>query len=212
MYPENVIYLVDIKVHVKGIYNVRSIESSLSGLAEGMLLESKERTSKRVTHLLKNWNTVTSETDRSEGYLHATCTAFGLPADHTKAAEENTLNLSVRLVDNETVLDYAFLVGNRIQEERLSCTPVLYIELGKPAIELPDPDDPDQPDEPDNPDEPDVPDEPDTPGYDDPDEPIVFPDVKPEGSFDGGVSIDPGFSGDHSMEIKNTKEEKKEEN
>jgi len=220
VYPKNVVYIVDVKVHVRGIYNVRSVESSLSGLSEGYLFVSGERTTPRVMHRLTNWHMVsTSATDRSEGYLHATCLSFGLPSDHTGESEENTLNLSVRLVDNETVLDFAFLVGDRIREGHTDCSPILYIEFGKP--EIPDPDDPDDPtpddpddptpDDPDDPtpDDPDKPDKPDSPGYDDPDIPIVFPDVKPEGTMDGGVSIDPSFDGDYSVEVKSTKMEKK---
>lgn len=211
VYPENVIYTVYVKVHVHGIYNVRSVESSLSGMAEGYMMDSEVRTSPRVTHLLTNWSAVTSESERSEGYLSASCLSFGLPSDHEGKAEENILNMSVRLVDNETVLNYAFLVGNRFSETKDDCSRILYLELGRPAINIPDdPDIPDEPDEPDDPtpDDPDTPNDPDDPGYDDPDEPIVFPDVKPEGSFDGGVSIDPSFEGDHSVEIKSAKEKK----
>lgn len=220
VYPKNVIYIVDVKVHVRGIYNVRSVKSSLSGMSEGYMFDSGERTTSHVMHQLTNWQTVsTSATDRSEGYLHATCLSFGLPSDHTGESGENTLNMSVLLVDNKTVLDFAFLVGDRIREDRTDCSPILYIEFGKPNI--PDPDDPDTPDDPtpdnpDNPDDPtpddpDNPDKPDDPGYDDPDDPIVFPDVKPEGTMDGGVSIDPSFDGDYSVEIKSAKTEKKEE-
>ena len=52
---------------------------------------------------------------------------------------------------------------------------------GEPVVADPDPD----------------PDEPEDPGYDNPDDPIVFPQVKPEGTMDGGLTIDPGFDGDH---------------
>lgn len=216
VYPKNVIYKVDVKVHVSGIYNVLSVESSLSGMAGGYMFDSEGQTTSRVTHLLTDWHKVfTSETDRREGYLHATCLSFGLPSDHTNAAKDNVMNMSVRLVDNQTVLDFAFLIGDRFRKEHTDCSPVLYLEFGKPYIpdsdEPDEPDDPDIPDDPDTPDEPDDPDKPDTPddpGYDDPDFPPFFPDVKPEGTMDGGVSIDPSFDGDYSVEIKNAKQNK----
>lgn len=234
VYPENVVYVVDVKVHVHGIQYVRSVESSLSGMSGGHLMDSGHRSSNRVTHLQTGWHTVsTSATDPNEGYLHSTFMSFGLPFGHEAKAEENTLNMTVLLVDNETVMDFAFRVGDRFQEDRWSCSPALYLEFGKPTIDNPnpdnpdnpDPDDPDKPDpdnpdpddpdnpDPDDPDKPDPdnpdPDDPDDPGYDDPDIPIIFPQVKPEGTMDGGLTIDPGFDGDHSVEIKKIAGDKK---
>ena len=208
VFPENIIYIVDIKVHVSGVQYVRSVEASLSGMAEGYLFDSGRRTTNRVTHLIKDWSPVsTSPADPDEGYLHATFMSFGLPFGHAAKAGENIMNLTVLLVDNQTVMEFAYQVGNRFREDRWDCSPVLYLEFGKPHIEDPNPGDPDDPD-PDDPDAPDDPNDPDDPGFDDPDDPIVFPEVKPEGSMDGGVTIDPGFDGDHSVEIKSVTSDK----
>ena len=61
---------------------------------------------------------------------------FGLPDNHKATPQENTLNLSLLLVDNKTILDYTFHVGDQFvedQEEHLTLH--LEIDLGKP---LPD--------------------------------------------------------------------------
>ena len=175
--PENKVYTIEVKIHVKGIQYVRSLKASLSGLAEGYMMHSDMPSVHRVTHLLTNWQMVpTSNTDPDTGYLRGTCLSFGLPSNHTAEAAQNIVNLSVLLIDNETVVDYVFQVGNRFRTEQYNYNPVLRLEFGIPGTDHPE----------------------DT-EYNNPNEPIVFPKVKPEGTMDGGLVIDPSFDGDHSV-------------
>ena len=175
--PENKVYTIEVKIHARGVQYVRTVDASLSGLSEGYMMHSDMPSTQRVTHLIKNWQKVsTSDTDPDAGYLRGTCLSFGLPSNHTAEAAQNILSMTVLLVDNETVMDYVFQVGNRFRTEQSNYNPTLRLEIGKSGTDHSG----------------DI-------GYNNPNEPIVFPKVKPEGTMDGGLVIDPSFDGDHSI-------------
>lgn len=176
--PEDRVYSLEVKIHALGVQYVRSVNASLTGLAEGYMIHSEKPSTHRVSHLITNWQKVTpSVNNPDEGYLRGTCLCFGLPSYHTAEADQNILSLSVLLVDNATVLDYVFQIGNRFRLEQLNYNPRLRLELGKPGTDHSE----------------------DT-EYNNPNEPIIFPEVKPEGTTDGGLVIDPSFDGNHSVE------------
>lgn len=114
--PQNIIYTVTVKVHIKGIYNLRSSRASLTGLAEGYWLGKGKSTGNKVTQLIEGWKTVIDPEDPTRGTIVAQITCFGLPDGHQKHPEENTLGLSILLVDNKTVLNFPFLVGDKFKE------------------------------------------------------------------------------------------------
>lgn len=117
--PLNVVYTVNVRVHVKGIYNVRSARASLSGMAEGYELATGRPTSSRITQLLESWTLTHDEDNPSNGVLSCEITSFGLPTGHQNLPGENEFNLSLLLVDNKTQQDYTFEVGDKFvkQEE-----------------------------------------------------------------------------------------------
>lgn len=114
-YPENIIYTIKVKIHLKNVYNLKSARASLDGMAEGFMFSTGNRTESKVTHLLENWRLVVDKTDPTLGYIETAITSFGLPRDHKALADENNFNLSVLLVDNKTIIDFSYEVGDRFQ-------------------------------------------------------------------------------------------------
>lgn len=122
--PLNVIYTVNVRVHVKGIYNVRSARASLTGMAEGYEFATGKSTTSTITQLLENWTLTHDEDNPSNGVLSCEITSFGLPSDHQNIPSENEFKLSLLLVDNKTQMDYTFEVGDKfVKEEENDASP-----------------------------------------------------------------------------------------
>ncbi len=152
--PQNIVYTINVKVHIDGIYNLRSARASLTGLAEGYWLGKGKATTSKVTQLLEDWKMTIDPVDPTKGIIETKITCFGLPDGHQGTAEENELVLSLLLVDNKTILDFPFYVGDdfeaHLEEDvQLQLKLALNLEL---TITTP------------------------------------LPDVKPEGSGDGGFN------------------------
>lgn len=163
--PENIVYDVEVRIPVKGLNFVRSLECTLSGMAEGYKLGECGPSSNKVTHEISNWQkTIAEESeDSGEGVISGRCLSFGLPSDHTAQPHQNVLKLSALLIDDKTILDFAFEVGHLFTKDNTLNSIKLCIEL---------------------------------------DVEIVFPEVEFEESVDNGITIDPGFDGDHWVEWK----------
>lgn len=135
---ENIIYTVNVKVHISGIHNLRSARASLSGLAEGYLMGQGRPNAGKVVQLLEEWKIWQDVQDPTQGTIDAKITCFGLPYGHMGQAEENLFELEVLLVDNKTKLKYPFHVGDKFQrniDEHVQLSLWLDLTLGSP---LPD--------------------------------------------------------------------------
>ena len=143
--PVNIVHTVNVKVHIKGIPNLRSARGSLNGMSEGYRLTAMQPLSGKVTHLMEEWTMKRDATDPTMGVIEGSFTSFGLPSGHQSTAEENLLTLSMLLVDNKTVMEFTFNVGDKFtrrttdedlgQEAEVNLE--LYLEL-YPDITLPD--------------------------------------------------------------------------
>ena len=130
--PLNIVYTITVRVHIEGIYNLRSARASLSGLAEGYWLGKGKATANKVTQLMEDWKLTIDPTDPTKGIIETKITCFGLPDGHQGTAEENELMLSLLLTDNQTKLDFPFYVGNDFEaymEEDIHLTQRLALEV-----------------------------------------------------------------------------------
>ncbi len=135
--PQNIIYTVTVTVHVKGFHNLRSARASLDGLAEGYFFGLGKYSKNSVTQLIEDWQKNADKDDPTKGTITASITCFGLPDGHTATPEENLFSLSILLVDNKTVMDYTFKVGDRFVDDNANVSLSLELEL---EIEEPLPD------------------------------------------------------------------------
>ncbi len=131
--PQNIIHTIHITVYIENIYNLRSARAALEGVSEGYHLGKGEALESVVTHLVEQWQMTKDPQDPTKGEIKATLLCFGLPKGHTGGALENIFNLSLLLVDNKTVLDYKFEVGDDFEEDDTSH---LHLKL---AVDLPKP-------------------------------------------------------------------------
>ena len=112
---ENIIYTVNITVHLKSVYNLKSARAALQGMAEGYLLGKGSVNNRKITHLVEQWSLVTDEQDPTKGYIKAKLHCFGFPSGHTAQPTDNKFTLSLLLVDNKTQVDIPFQVGHMFE-------------------------------------------------------------------------------------------------
>ena len=126
--PQNIIHTITVKLHLKNIYNLRSARASLRGLASGYSFSLNANTEGTVTQLLEYWSMTVDPDDPTLGYITAQITSMGLPYGHTAQPEDNEFNISILLVDNETIVDIPFSVGDKFQK--------VYDDAGNYNLEL----------------------------------------------------------------------------
>ena len=112
VYPISVTKQIQFKILCEGLYNLRSVRASIDGLAEGCVLYTRETTSGLVTHTIEEWEVNEFPYDIVSGHLESKLCTFGIPAGHKGNPYENILSLHLLLVDNKTVVDYDFPVGD----------------------------------------------------------------------------------------------------
>lgn len=130
--PQNIVYTITVKVHIEGIYNLRSARASLTGLAEGYWLGKGKPTANKVIQLMEDWKLTINPDDPTRGTIETQIACFGLPDGHRGTAEENELMLSLLLVDNKTKLDFPFYVGDDFEahmEEDIHLTQSLALQV-----------------------------------------------------------------------------------
>lgn len=112
VYPISVTKQIEFNILCSGFYNLRSVRASIDGLAEGCVLYTRETTSGMVTHTIDAWDATELPHDVSKGYIFSKLCTFGIPAGHKGNPEENILSLHLLLVDNKTIVDYDFPIGD----------------------------------------------------------------------------------------------------
>ena len=114
--PISLIKQIEFIVHCEGIYNIRSVRASIDGMAEGCFLSTGDNTSAQVAHAIDTWKVVEKPNDLTRGYVTSTLSTFGIPAGHSSTPEENTFSIHFLLVDNETIIDVDFNVGDILSQ------------------------------------------------------------------------------------------------
>lgn len=138
MTPENIVCKKTVKINIKNIYNLRSARGGISGLSGGLQLKGKRRLDTRVTHLVEEWTKTLDTVNPNDGSIETSFTCFGLPESHSGTAGENVLYVSFLLVDNKTVVDYSFHIGDSIHKEKTEETiNIEFDDFGNPIV-LPD--------------------------------------------------------------------------
>lgn len=127
--PQNIIYTVHVRVNIKGVYNLRSARAALDGMAEGYRFAMARSSNVTATYLMEEWNLTVNQADPTQGYIDGTLYCFGLPDGHSAQSEDNQLLLSLLLVDNKTILDFPFMVGDKFIRDEDPNKLHLYLEL-----------------------------------------------------------------------------------
>lgn len=115
--PTSIIKNVDIFIHLENLPYLRSALGALEDMAEGCYISTRTPTENLVTHTIGSWEVIyhTTESgsvDMMKGALKATLSTFGLPAGHSGKPDDNNLYIKLLLVDNETILEHDFPIGD----------------------------------------------------------------------------------------------------
>ncbi len=106
--PELVTKVIDVRIKVIGIHNLRSARATISGMAYGHWVQENKNNTTDATYILSQWSAVGQS---GEGELYFKYNTFGLKSD----TDANTtgydywkgfMNLEILLVDNKTTLKF----------------------------------------------------------------------------------------------------------
>lgn len=119
VYPKPITSTLHLRVHVDGLTNMRSVEGSISGLADGFMLTREHSTQEEAIHLLDSWKARIDGNFTGGGWLTANIPVWGEPhglEDWVKRPkEQHELKLHFSLRDGKTTVDYSQLVGKDIR-------------------------------------------------------------------------------------------------
>lgn len=145
--PRPVVTTLTVRVSVNGINNARSVEGSISGMANGYMLTQWHSTTDTTRMLLSGWKATLDTTDRN-GYIETTIQTFALPYSageelSQRSSNSNMLQLYFRLHDNNTAILCSYNVGSLFKYIDEDGQPTnrhtlnMLLDIGD-AIELPD--------------------------------------------------------------------------
>jgi hypothetical protein len=117
--PKSIIKNIDIYVHLENLPYLRSALGAIGDMAEGCYISTGQPTERHITHTVGTWGLIYDTTssggvDLMKGAIKVSLSTFGLPAGHQGKPEENNLYIRLLLVDNETILEKDFPVGDII--------------------------------------------------------------------------------------------------
>lgn len=113
--PKPIITQLIIRVRVKNITSIKSVEGSISGFSAGYYLSQNRGTDSTGTQLLDSWKITVDSVGAPDGYITTSISTLGLPPQIDHQATDNVLKLSFTLAD-KTIRVYTFDVGNKITQ------------------------------------------------------------------------------------------------
>lgn len=129
VYPQSLVYTIYVTVHLKGAHNLRSARAALTDLADGNQMAYDRPTTSTGTQLLEGWTLTKDKGLATTGTIQCSIKSFGLPTGHSGAADANTFNLSMLLVDGKTKVTHTFQVGNLFRYDSDPSKKILYLDL-----------------------------------------------------------------------------------
>lgn len=131
--PQNIVYTLHVSLKINGIDNFKAARAVITDMADGYFPGLQRYHTKKVSHLMETWTVkdiTAGSNGEKAGVIYGEITCFGLPEGHNWQPEENALKISLLLVDNKTILNRLFNVGNRIYQHTTNGSPLhLYIDL-----------------------------------------------------------------------------------
>ncbi len=145
MTPKSVVTPGKVLLHIKGLKNLSGLKGSISGVAYNFLPAPYASGTKKTSHILSPWKKV----EKSD-ILQCPFDSFGHPLMALNCTEsivmtkdaasdwgDATIDLSMLLVDNKTILDYSFKVADYVRKVEEEDRITLIIEIDG-QIDLPD--------------------------------------------------------------------------
>ena len=97
---------------------LKAVRASTTGMARTFYLTQGKTGDDEGTQLITQWTLTIDDEQRRVGHLDGYITTFGFPRGELPSSDrDSTLNVTALLVDEETVENYVFYVGDKIHLE-----------------------------------------------------------------------------------------------
>lgn len=142
--PHNIVSQLWFRIYTGNVDVLKSVRATTSGMARTFELTQNTTGSEEAVQMITDWSVTTDNVGTRVGHVDGIITTFGLPNGETPSAmRDSSLNVSALLIDNATVANYTFNVGDKIQ--KLAPNPgyralykVVFGSVENPAITPPD--------------------------------------------------------------------------
>lgn len=118
IYPKSIVSQYWVTIYSDNVDVLMSVRASTSGMAKTFELTQDVTGEDIGTQFITQWAMTIDEPATRIGHVDGKITTFGFPNGEVPSAmRDSTLNVSALLIDNQTVENYVFNVGDKITSE-----------------------------------------------------------------------------------------------
>lgn len=140
----NIVSQLWVSIYAANADVLQSVRASTSGMARTFELTQGVTDSEEAIQVIREWKLIMDDEGTRVGHISGLITTFGLPNGEAPSPDRDpSLNVSALLIDNSTVADYIFEVGDKIK--MLDPNPgyrhlyrLIFGSVEEPAMVLPD--------------------------------------------------------------------------
>lgn len=116
IYPKSIVSQYWVTIYSDNVDVLKSVRASTSGMARSFELTQDMTGDDEGTQFITQWSLTIDDPFTRVGHIDGKITTFGFPRGEMPSPQrDSTLNVSALLIDNATVEDYVFNVGDRIE-------------------------------------------------------------------------------------------------
>lgn len=117
VYPKNIVSQMWVTIYSGNADVLKSVRATNSGMARAFELTKDVTGSEEAIQIINQWTLTMDDEARRVGHIDGIITTFGLPnGEQPSPQRDSTLNVSALLIDNATVANYKFPVGDKIRK------------------------------------------------------------------------------------------------
>ena len=118
IYPKSIVSQYWVTIYSDNVDVLKSVRASTSGMAKTYELTQDITAADEATQFITQWSVTTDDPEKRIGHVDGRITTFGFPnGEQPSALRDSTLNVAALMIDNETVQEYVFNVGDKITSE-----------------------------------------------------------------------------------------------
>ena len=115
--PQNIVSQLWVTIYAGNADVLKSVRASTSGMAKTYELTQFTTNNENAIQIINQWSLTMDDNVNRVGHIDGVITTFGLPNGESPTEKrDSSLNVSALLIDNSTVADYVFDVGDKIKE------------------------------------------------------------------------------------------------
>lgn len=117
--PTNIVSQLWISIYAGNADVLKAVRASTSGMARTFELTQDRTATEPAIQVMREWTLTMDDDGTRVGHIDGMITTFGLPnGENPSVKRDSTLNVSALLIDDATVADYKFDVGDKIRKLR----------------------------------------------------------------------------------------------